>query len=602
MKNFFKSMKTFVRVMPHFLMFEFLYKLLLVAVGAPVLAFVFKLSMSASGIAYLSDESMLIYLKSPITLIFIVLVLFCAGFFAFVELTALAACFSCASRNEPVSVGGMFSIGVKSFGKALRGIGILRFLLFMLFMPFAQFTLSSGTFIAPIMPILRRIFQDFDSRMAVIVYFVIQIVTIMLIVGRSYSLHYLVLTNKNFGECCKKSLEKIKRKKFRMAFQFLLWTLVILCVIAAATFGISFLIVYIIKGFSLPGKAFRTALRVLVYTIRVFSAVSAFFSAPAIMCWLTGKFMADLDENEEIITPDCRRLIKQKKKNIILITILSVIGASANIYYFIGVYRGNIKIDASIRSTQISAHRGFSHDAPENTKYAFEAAIECKADYIELDVQLTKDEQLVVIHDDTLNRTTNGKGRVNKYTYEELRSLSAGAWFGSEYEDAEIMLLSDVLELVDKRCMLNIEIKDIGDVNLAADKTVELVKEYGYTKSCYITSFSYKALQRVKSREPKIKTALIANLAATVRYSQLTDIDAVSMNYLFVNKSVVESAHQNGKLIFVWTVDREDDIRSMLTLGVDNIITNRPDLAREIVNSDKVGEVTLTLLEKIFGS
>ena len=106
----------------------------------------------------------------------------------------------------------------------------------------------------------------------------------------------------------------------------------------------------------------------------------------------------------------------------------------------------------------------------------------------------------------------------------------------------------------------------------------------------------------MKSREPKIKTALIANLAATVRYSQLTDIDAVSMNYLFVNKSVVESAHQNGKLIFVWTVDRKDDIRSMLTLGVDNIITNRPDLAREIVNSDKVGEVTLTLLEKIFGS
>lgn len=602
MKNFFKSMKTFVRAMPHFLIFEFLYKMMLIAVGAPVLAIVFKLTMQASGIAYLSDESMLVYLKSPVTLIFIILVLFCAGFFAFVELTALASCFSCVSRREPVSVGGMLKIGIKSFGKAFRGLGSLRFLLFMLFMPFAQFTLSSGTFIAPIMPILRRIFQNFDSRMAVAVYLVIQIVTIMLIVGQSYSLHYLVLTEKNFGECCKKSLEKIKRKKFRMAFQFLLWTLVILCVIAAATFGISFLIVYIIKGFTLPGKAFRSALRVLVYAVRVFGAVSAFFSAPAIMCWLTGKFMADLDGDEEIIMPDCRGLIKQKKKNAILIAAISVIGAGMNIYYFIGVYRGNIKIDASIRSTQVSAHRGFSHDAPENTKYAFEAAIECNADYIELDVQLSKDEQLVVIHDDTLNRTTNGKGRVDKYTYEELSRFSAGAWYGSEYEDARIMLLSDVLELVDKRCMLNIEIKDIGDVELAADKTVELVKEYGYTKSCYITSFSYKALQRVKSREPKIKTALISNLAAMVRYSQLKDIDAVSMNYLFVNKSVVESAHQNGKLIFVWTVDRKDDIRNMLTLGVDNIITNRPDLAKEIVNSDKVGEVTLTLLEKIFGS
>ena len=602
MKNFFKSMKIFVRATPHFLMFELLYKLMLTALGAPLLAFVMKLTMSASGIAYLSDESLLIYLKNPVTLLFILLILFCTGFFAFVELTALAACFSCVGRNETVSVGGMLKIGLKGFRKAFRGLGILRFLLFMLVMPLTQLTLSSGTFIAPLMPILQRIFQDFDNRTAITAYLAIQLIVIMLIVGRSYSLHYLVLTKKSFGECNKKSLEKIKRKKFRMAFQFLLWTLVIFGVIAAATFGVSFMIVFIIKGFTLPGNAFRSALNVLVYSIRVFSAVSAFFSAPAIMCWLTGKFMADLDESEEIVCPDCGRLIKKKKNNAALIVLISVIGAGLNIYYFIGIHRGNIKVNANIRSTQVSAHRGFSHDAPENTKYAFEAAIECKADYIELDVQLTKDEQMVVIHDDKLNRTTNGKGRVDSYTYEELSGFSAGAWFGSEYEDAKIMLLSDVLELVDKKCLLNIEIKDIGNVDLAADKTVELVKKYGYTKCCYITSFSYKALQRVKSLEPKIKTALIANLAASVRYSQLNDIDAVSMNYLFVNKSVVETAHQNGKLIFVWTVDRKDDIRNMLTLGVDNIITNRPDLALEIVNSDKVGEVVLTLLEKIFGN
>lgn len=595
-------MKTFVRAMPHFLMFEFLYKLLLVALGAPLLAFMLKITMSASGITYLSDESMLIYLKNPVTLLFLLLILFCVGFFSFVELTALAACFSCAGRKEPVSAMGMLKTGLKSFRKVFRGLGILRFLLFMLFMPFAQFTLSSGAFIAPLMPILRWVFKDFDGVMAVIVYLIIQIAVITLIVGRSYSLHYMVLTDNDFGECNRKSLEKIKRKKFVMAFQFLLWTLVILGVIAAVTFGISFLIVYVIKGFTLPGKAFISALKVLVYALRVFAAVSAFFSAPAIMCWLTGKFMADLNDDEQISLPDCGRLIKQKKKNALFLTFAAVIGIGLNIYYLTGVYKGNIKVGTKIHGTQVTAHRGFSHEAPENTKYAFEAAVKCKADYIELDVQLTKDEQLVVIHDDKLNRTTTGKGRVDRYTYDELTQFSAGAWYGSEYEDAKIMLLSEVLELVDKKCMMNIEIKDTGNVDLAADKTVELVKKYGYTKSCYITSFSYKALQRVKAAEPKIKTALIANLAASVRYSQLTDIDAVSMNYLFVNKSVVEAAHQNGKLIFVWTVDRKDDMRNMLSLGVDNIITNRPDLALETVNSDKVGEVALTILEKIFGS
>ena len=595
-------MKTFVRVMPQFLIFEFLYKLMLVALGSPLLALVLKLTMSASGITYLSDESLLIYLKNPLTLLFLLLILFAVGFFAFVELTALAACFSCAAKNKPVSVGGMLKIGLKSFGRVFKGLGIFRFLIFMFFMPFAEFSLSSGMLIGSIMPVIRRLFQNYDSRIAVLVYLVVQAVMILLIVGRSYSLHYLVLTKKSFWECSKKSTEKIKSKKIRMALQFLLWTLVILGVIAIATFGISFIIVFIIKGFSLPGKAFRSALHVLVYAVRVFSAVSLFFSAPAIMCWLTGKFMADLGEDEEITLPDCGRLIKAKKKNAALIAALSAVGVGINIYYVVGIYRGNIRVNAKISSTQVTAHRGFSREVPENTRYAFEAAIDCKSDYIELDVQLTKDEQVVVIHDDTLNRTTDGRGRVDRRTYEELSALSAGAWFSPEYADAKIMLLSEVLELVDKDCMLNIEIKDTGNVELTVDKTVGLVKEYGITKSCYITSFSYKALQRVKEVEPKIKTGLIANLAASVRYSDLTDIDAVSLNYIFVNKSVVETAHQNGKQIFVWTVNRKSDIKNMLSLGVDNIITDRPDLALEIINSDKVGDTVLIILEKIFAA
>lgn len=131
---------------------------------------------------------------------------------------------------------------------------------------------------------------------------------------------------------------------------------------------------------------------------------------------------------------------------------------------------------------------------------------------------------------------------------------------------------------------------------------MELVKEYGLTSSCYITSFSYKALKKVKELEPKIKTALIANIATSTAYSQLPDIDAVSMNYIFVNKSVVNTAHQNGKLIFVWTVDNESDIRKMVSLGVDNIITNRPDKAIEIVDSNKVGDVILYVLDFIFSS
>ena len=164
------------------------------------------------------------------------------------------------------------------------------------------------------------------------------------------------------------------------------------------------------------------------------------------------------------------------------------------------------------------------------------------------------------------------------------------------------MLLSDVLKLVGHKVLLNIEIKNIGNVDLIAEKTVELIKEYDILDSCYVTSFSYNALTKVKEIEPKIKTALIANLATSTANSELPDIDAVSMNYIFVNQGVVNTVHQNGKKIFVWTVDREEDIRSMLALGVDNIITNRPDKAKEIVDSKKVGDTILHILEMIFSS
>ncbi len=182
--------------------------------------------------------------------------------------------------------------------------------------------------------------------------------------------------------------------------------------------------------------------------------------------------------------------------------------------------------------------------------------------------------------------------------------FSAGSWFGKdgEFDDVRIPAMTEVLELVGKDIMLNIEIKRSGDPKRTAEKVVELVEEYGIVNSCYVTSFSYPALKKVKQLNPKIKTAFIANLATATSYSQLPYIDAVSMNYLFVNQSVVNSAHHNGKRIFVWTVDRQSEMQKMMALGVDNIITDRPDRALEVVNSKSVGDTVLTALKYIFGS
>lgn len=603
MKNFFKSMKVLLRAMPHFLLFEALYKLLLVALAAPVSTLLLKLTMKASGVGYLNGESMGIYIHSPMTMIFVLIMLFVSAFFSFVELTALAACFSCYGKHDKITVGGMFLTGVKGFVKAFRGVGILRFLLFMLFMPMAQFTLSSGMFLAPLMPILRRVFVGSGSARAVAVYICIQFLFIWLIIGKSYSLHYLILTDRNFSDCARKSTEKIRRKKIKMTAAYLLWAVFMLVVSAAATFGISYVLILAIKGFTSPGKAFRSALGVLTYATKVFTAISAFFSAPAIMCWLTGRFYADVDKDEKMTLPDRERQKMKKLPKAALIIGLAAAGFFLNFSYIRAVYRGNIRLNvAGLTDTQVSAHRGFSWAAPENTDYAFMEAVKADADYIELDVQMTADGEVVVFHDSELERLSNGSGKLSDRTYSELRALNAAGKFRNDpdYGDAWIMLLSEVLEKYGSEIMFNIEIKDVGNVSETARKTVDIIKKYGIEDTCYVTSFSYTALKTVKEIAPHIKTAIITHLAALSSYSKLSAVDAVSMNYLFVNQSVVNTVHSNGKQIFVWTVDNTDDMQQMIAMGVDNIITNRPDRAVELVYSNKLSDTVLTILESIF--
>lgn len=587
------------------MIFELLAKLFLASIGVPILAYMLKYTMKVSGVTYLSDENLLIYLKNPTTILAFIVLMFCVAFFTFVELSALVTCFACHNKQKKITVGGMFTSGLKAFCKAFRWGGIPRFLTFMLFMPIVQFTFASGQFLAPLMPIVRTIFKSVSNTAAVVVYILIQVLVVILIVDKSYSLHYLVLTENQFKDCIKKSRQIIRGNKFRMAVSLLFWSICMLLISAALTFGLAFIIVFIIKGFSEPVKAFRSALKVLKYAGRIFMILSSFLSVPAIACWITQHFFEDAEDTEVISIPDSTQNKLKKSTRIIIISVMAIAGLLLNTTYIEALYKGNINLNMGILTrTQITAHRGYSTAAPENTLYSFEEAVGIGADYIELDVQLTADEQLVVFHDKTIERTTNGKGELSKYTYEELQEFSAGSWFSKdgEFDDAKIVLLSDVLENFGNDILFNIEIKNHGDVRKTAEKTVEVIEEYGIERSCYITSFSYNALKVVKKINPKIKTALIANVASSTSFSQLKYIDAVSLNYIFINSSIVNMAHQNGKRVFVWTVDGRSDIQHMIAIGVDNIITNRPDRVSEIVTSKSIDDTFLTILEKIFGS
>lgn len=150
------------------LCFELLFKLILTALGVPLLSFMLKIAMNSAGVTYLSTESMGKFLLNPLTWIIVLITLFTIAFFSFAELSALTACFTYYSRRKKITALGMFKIGLHNFSKAFRKMGILHFFGFMLIVPFVQLTISSGVFLAPFQPMLKRAMISYNDVICVI--------------------------------------------------------------------------------------------------------------------------------------------------------------------------------------------------------------------------------------------------------------------------------------------------------------------------------------------------------------------------------------------------------------------------------------------------
>jgi len=230
----------------------------------------------------------------------------------------------------------------------------------------------------------------------------------------------------------------------------------------------------------------------------------------------------------------------------------------------------------------ITAHRGASGVAPENTMAAFRKAVEQKADCIELDVQLSKDDRVVVLHDTTLKRTTNGRGKVADLTLEELKALDAGLWFSDDFKGERIPALDEVLAFARGKIDLNIEIKKQEKVAVVVDKVVDLVAAFAMQDNCRITSFDPLVLGLVKVRNEALRVGLIAGKRLTKKQLQ-ERWEMLSLHYHFVNQKIVDHCRQSGCELHAWTVNEIADMEKMVTLGVDGIITNHPERLRRLL-------------------
>lgn len=235
-------------------------------------------------------------------------------------------------------------------------------------------------------------------------------------------------------------------------------------------------------------------------------------------------------------------------------------------------------------------HRGTMASAPQNTLAAFRKAVEVGADGVELDVHLSRDGAVVVIHDFVVDRTTDGTGRVAQKTLAELKALDAGGKFAPEFAGERIPTLAEVFNLLEGKLLVNVELKAPNrshDASLVAP-VLKIVREHGMSKRVLFSSFNSYVLRAMKELAPDIPIGLLYAPDSPL-YARRAWLDpfepheARNPHYSMLTGPIIEWYHSRGLRVNTWTVNEPDEMRRLIEASVDGIITNKPDVLKDVM-------------------
>lgn len=231
----------------------------------------------------------------------------------------------------------------------------------------------------------------------------------------------------------------------------------------------------------------------------------------------------------------------------------------------------------------ITAHRGASISYPENTMSAFVEAYNLGADYIELDVQETKDEYIVISHNNNLKKTSGIDKKITESKYDELKNIDVGSHKDERFSDERIPLLEDVIKFAkEKNMKLNIEIKREGRGKNYEQNILDIINKYDYKDMCEISSFDLKIINNIKEIDKTIKCAYIINYDFEDDVN-IDNVDAFSIEVKNINKALVDKIHDANKKVYAWVANKKEEIDEMISLSVDNIITDDVAFVKEVL-------------------
>lgn len=581
------------------ILFEILWKLVTLLVIAPACAGLIQLAK----LKYLTTSNLLQFLRSPWTILLLAVLLLLAALYTLFEIAAVCTCFR-QSRFQKVrtTLGRMVRSGLQSVLHFFRGGGPFLVLHLLVLIPLMQFSATSGIFTAMGIPDFLAYYMT-KKEFLLPIYVAAIILCCLLSVRWVFSSVLFTQNQCSYRSARATSVQLVRGRFWQTFFSVLVWNCCYFAALLVFLCMITVVVLMVIRATGSNDLIMSQAMRILKLLIQIVLWSFSFFATPICMAHLTALLEKRCVQMPEVVLPEpvpLSRSAKPFRRSTAVLTAccFTVAALGLNLSYVYSVFTGKANFRLALfQNPTVMAHRGLSADAPENTLYAFSDAISVGADFIELDVQQTRDGVLVVMHDSNLKRTTGVNKDIWDVDYADIQNLDAGSWFDPAYANARIPTLEETLQFVDKRARLNIEIKPTkhGSDTLEQD-VAELITQYQYTDACYVTSFSYSSLKKVKEVNPEIRTGYLMSVAYGQFYS-LKYADAFSLNKVFVTSQVVNAAHQQGKQIFAWTVNSMSEVRSLCNLHVDSIITDDPVMVQNVISRDSTGETLRSVLD-----
>lgn len=580
------------------LLFEIIYRIVTGAIYQQLIHRGLKFSLKMAGYSYLTPGNAWKFLLKPWTIL-VLLVLAVSGLILIMmEIGGLITVYSGAAYSLRVSVPEIF---LGAFGKVadeirrrnfpLFGIGFTNYVLVNLYYFYRMLT-----HIKPVDFVMKEMLNSPYWRFFL---FAAIAVLMALAVPAMFTFHGCMIEQKFYRDSKNRSLKLLKGRAGQMTarqvgVQLGLAAGFIItyagCVIAAAVC----IVVFVEKDLQLA-FLMQTVDR-LEWVFLLFAGLTAMIVHVGLLTvqyYEFGSFRNQPDRGWDFFYS--KSPLVSRKNGLVALTVLGAVGA---VSLFDTAYNGNFVTKSMAVQTGITAHRGSSSQAPENTMAAVMAAVEQMADRVEIDVQETADGAVVLCHDSSLKRVAGINKKVSDYTLEELKKLDVGSWFSGEFAGEAIPTLEEVMEYAKGKIDLNIEIKNMGNDSLLPDKVLKLVREHEMIEQCIITSTNRNYLKRLKEMEPEIRTGYIIS-AAYGNYFSDEFVDIISIRSSFVTERMIDMAHEHGKAVHAWTVNGKVEMERLKQLGVDDIITDRPLMAREILYREEVTEDLLEYLRLI---